>query len=192
MAKREIKKIEWVEEALESILRGYEFFLHAAEIIVKEFDEDPLNVEIFYRAAAEAGISTGFLRKLEAVGRKTMDRRLLSGKVCKHFAQVRKLRVDLQKRVLDGEKFDYLTADGTSLKICLRDCEKWQAKQMYANGQIRTLPEQKQWLEAKKSEQKTMNIKKTVPYVITKKTVRFDAGAELTHHQIRQLGLQLP
>lgn len=191
MAKREIKKIRWVEDVLEKIMNGFESLKAAAKIMVEKFNEDPLNAEIFYNAAAEAGISTGFLRRLEAVGRKTMDHRLLSGTVCSHITQIRKLRADLQKRVLDGEKFDYLSADGTPMKICLKDCEKWQADQMYASGRIRTLPEQKAWLEAKKSELKITSSEHKVPWVQKGKYIIFEAGAKLTYKEIRQLALSL-
>ncbi len=190
--KREIKKYEWVENALEHIKRDLEGLGTTAKMIVKKFDEDPVNAEIFYKAAAEAGISAGFIRRIEAVGRKTMDPRLLGGTVCRHVAKLRRLRADLQKRVLDGEKFKFLTADGTILMICLRDCEKVQAEQMYANGRIRTLPEQKQWLEAKKSEKNIRDFKSDVPYEITKKTVKFLQNLEMTHKQVKQLALQLP
>lgn len=188
---KEIKKSDWIVGVFEKIRRGYEGFLAAARIIVKKIDEDSANAEILYKAAAEVGVSTSFLRKLEAIGRNTMDHRLLAGTVCKHTTQIRRLRFDLQKRVLDGEKFPFLTADDSPLLIDIRDCEKWQAKQMFAGDHIRTIAEQKSWIENVKAEQKATNIKRAVPWVVTKKTVRFEAGAELTHQQIIQLALQL-
>lgn len=185
------KNRDWVEEIFKNIRRGLEGFTKAADLIVEAIDKNPANAEMLYQAAAEVGVPTGFLRNLEAVGRKILEPRFITGRVYRHTAQIRRLRFDLQTQVLDGKKFPFLTADGTPLMIDLRDCEKWQTKQMFAVDHIRTMAEQKSWIEDAKAELKATNTKRAVPWVVTKKTVRFEAGAELTHQQIIQLALQL-
>jgi len=164
--------------------------LTVSKIIVDAIDEDPANREILYEALKSVMTPTMF-RQLESVGRKVLDPRLLIGSGGQHTTKIKRLPFDLQKKVIDGCMFEFLTADGSNMMVCLRDSEDWQAKQMFADDHIRTLPEQKSWAEAEKSRRKSSDIEHVVPYEIRSKDVLFKEMTSLTYEEIRQLALQL-
>jgi len=163
--------------------------LTVSKIIVDAIDEDPANREILYEALKSVMTPTMF-RQLESVGRKVLDPRLLIGSGGQHTTKIKRLPFDLQKKVIDGCMFEFLTADGSNMMVCLRDSEDWQAKQMFADDHIRTLPEQKSWAEAEKSRRKSSDIEHVVPYEIRSKDVLFKEMTSLTFEEIRQLALQ--
>ena len=120
-----------------------------------------------------------------------MDPRLLIGSGGQHTARIKKLPFDLQKKVIDGCMFEFLTADGSNMMVCLRDSEDWQSKQILADDHVRNLPEQKAWLEAEKAKRKSAEFEHVVPYEIRSKDVLFKEMTSLTFEEIRQLALQL-
>jgi len=189
-----IKKRDWHKELIEA----YEHWskdvhkgaLTVSKIIVDAIDEDSANREVLYDALKNV-MSPTMYRQLESVGRKILDPRLLIGSGGQHTTRIKKLPFDLQKKVIDGCMFEFLTADGSHMMVCLRDSEVWQAKQMFTDDHIRTLPEQKAWAEAEKSRRKSSDIEHIVPYEIRSKDVLFKEMTSLTFEEIRQLALQL-
>lgn len=167
----------------------HEGALTVSKIIVDAIDEDPANREILYEALKSV-MTPMMFRQLESVGRKGLDPRLLIGSGGQHTTKIKKLPFDLQKKVIDGCMFEFLTADGSHMMVCLRDSEDWQAKQMFADDHIRTLPEQKSWAEAEKAKRKSSEIEHVVPYEIRSKDVLFKEMTSLTFEEIRQLALQ--
>ena len=163
--------------------------MKVAEIIVAAIEEDPANRETLYETLKNV-MSATMYRQLEYVGRKILDPRLLIGAGRQHTTKIKKLPYDLQQKILDGCMFEFLTSDGSHLMVCLRDCEDWQAKQMFADDHIRTLPEQKSWVEAEKSRRKSSEVEHVVPYEIRSKDVLFKEMTSLTFEEIRQLALQ--
>lgn len=194
MKKALSKKRDWCKELIEAYNNWskdvYEGALTVSKIIVDAIDEDPANREVLYDALKNIMTPTMF-RQLESVGRKILDPRLLVGSGGQYTVKIKKLPSDLQKKILDGCMFEFLTADGSHMMICLRDSEDWQAKQMFADDHVRTLPEQKAWIEAEKAKLKLNEVEHTMPFEIKKGGVLFKLGAFLTNEQIRQLALQL-
>lgn len=184
------KKRDYVKEFIEAWSNGHKEMLKAAKIFVAAIDKDPANRGKIYEGTKGLVTPRAF-QLLEAVGRKTLDERLLMGTGGQHTVRIKRLPFDLQKRVIDGDMFEFLTADGSKMKICLRDCEDWQAKQMFADDHIRTLPQQKAWAEAEKAKLKSTEIEHTVPFEIRKKDVLFKENTSLTFEEVRQLALQL-
>jgi len=183
-------KRDWGKEFIEAWKKGHEQMLDAAKIYVEAIEDDPANREIIYEAAKGLVTPRAF-RLLEAIGKKTMDPRLLTGSGGSHTAKIKKLPFDLQQKVIDGCMFEFLTADGSKMMICARDCEDWQAKQMFADDHIRNLPQQKAWIEAEKAKLQSSKVEHVVPYEIRKKDVLFKERTSLTFEEIRQLTLQL-
>lgn len=188
------KKRDWRKELIKAYNNWsknvYEGALTVSKIIVDAIDEDPANREILYDALKSV-MTPAMFRQLESVGRKILDSRLLIGSGGQHTAKIKKLPFDLQKKVIDGGMFEFLTADGSHMMVCLRDGEDWQAKQMFADDHIRTLPEQKTWIEAEKAKRKSSEVEHFVPYEIRSKDVLFKEMTSLTFEQVRHLALQL-
>lgn len=193
MTKELSKKRDWSKELIEAYANWsknvHEGALIVSKIIVDAIDEDPANREILFDALKKV-MTPSMFRQLEAVGRRTMDPRLLIGSGGPHTARMKKLPRDLQEKVIDGCMFEFLTADGSNMMVCLRDSEDWQAKQMFADDDIRNLPEQKAWVEAEKAKRKSTEVEHVVPYEIRTKDVLFKEMTSLTFDEIRQLALQ--
>ena len=87
--------------------------------------------------------------KFEAVGRGYMHPQLISNP---HFAIPRLERMSYsdQTKAVEG-KMDVLTAQGDTLKVALSELTPEMAKQLFAHDHIRTLSEQKVYIESKRS-----------------------------------------
>lgn len=186
------KKENLFEKIMDEWSKGCKHILAAAKLYVKALNENPANREVFYKKA-KGKVQRSTFRALEAVGRDLRDYRLLSGFDCgPHAAKIKKLPRDLQEKVLDGCMFEFLTVDGSPQMVLLRDTEDWIAKQMFANGGIRNLPEQKAWLEAEKVRLKLAEVEHTVPYEIKKKGVLIPkANTFIKNEEWKQVALQL-
>lgn len=188
------KKRNWRKEVIDAYENWskdvHEGALIVSKIIVDAIDEDPANREVLYDALKKV-ITPMMFRQLESVGRKIMDPRLLIGSGGQHTSKIKKLPRDVQKKVLDGCLFEFLTADGSHLMICLMDCEDSQAKQMFGDNNIRNLAQQKAWIEAEKIKRKSAEVEHVVPYEIRTKDVLFKEMTSLTFDEVRQLALQL-
>jgi len=195
MTKELSKKRDWRKEVIEAYENWskdvHKGALIVSKIIVDAIDEDPANREVLYDALKNV-MTPPMFRALESVGRKILDPRLLIGSGGQHTGRIKKLPRDLQKKVIDGSMYEFLTADGSHMMVCLRDSEDWQAKQMFADDHIRTLPEQKAWVEAEKAKRKSTEFEHVVPYEIRTKDVLFKEMTKLTFDELRQLALQLP
>jgi hypothetical protein len=192
-AEKFVKKRNWRKELIEAYANWskdvHEGALTVSRIIVGAIDEDPANRDVLYKALKNVMTRTMF-HQLESVGRKVLDPRLLIGSGGQHTSRIKRLPFDLQKKIIDGCMFEFLTTDGSHMMVCLRDCEDWQAKQMFADDHIRTLPEQKSWAESEKAKRKSSEIERVVPYEIRAKDVLFKEMTSLTFEEIRQLALQ--
>lgn len=194
MTKELSKKRDWRKELIEAYDNWnkdvHDGALVVSKIIVDAIDEDPANREVLYDVLKNRMTHMMF-RQLESVGRKILDPGLLIGSGGQHTAKIKKLPFDLQRKVIDGCMFEFLTADGSHMMVCLRDSEDWQAKQIFADDHIRTLPEQKAWIEAEKAKRKSSEVEHVVPYEIRTKDVLFKEMTSLTFEEVRHLALQL-
>lgn len=193
MTKELSKKRDWRKELIEAyenwrkdVRKGA---LIVSKIIVDAIDEDPANREVLCDALKNV-MSPVMFRQLESVGREILDPRLLDGSVTQHMTRIKRLPFDLQQKIIDGCMYEFLTADGSHMMVCLRDSEDLQAKQMFAESHIRNLPEQKAWIETEKTRIKLTEVVHVMPFEIKEKVVLFQS-CSLTHEQVRQLALQL-
>lgn len=88
-------------------------------------------------------------RSLEMVGRGQLDARIVAG--CPYGNKLRRLPMSEQQRAIDGT-LPLLTATGDTLQVRLDALLPSQADQIFAAGHVRSLAEQKAWMEAKASQ----------------------------------------
>ena len=91
-------------------------------------------------------VSGGIWRTLEMVGRGQLDARIAAGG-CPYGNKLRRLPVSEQRQALDGT-IPLLTSSGDTLQVRLDALMPKQADQVFAPGHIRSLAEQKSWLES--------------------------------------------
>jgi hypothetical protein len=130
-----------------------------ATIYVQAIDRDPAFRD--YIADEVVGVPANFWRSLEMVGRKQLDGRILTG--VPFGNKLRSLPMSEQRAVLDGS-LSLLVRDGDSLQVKLDAITMDQAEQLFARDHIRSLAEQRTWLESR-STIKRMQADHTAPVV---------------------------
>ena len=184
------KKRNYIKEFKEAYISAHNGLLEAAKIYVEAIDADWANRELFQKELNDF-ITPPTWQKLEAIGRKTVDPKLLLGMGGKHTGKIKKLPYSLQKAILSNQKFEYLTSSDSKLKIDLMNCTDEQAKQIFANDHIRSLPEQKAWIESEKTKVKENEVEHYLPFEFRKEGIYFKEGTLLTHDEAKRLLLQL-
>ena len=97
-------------------------------------------------------IPAGFWRSLERVGRKQLDGRILGGSV-PYGNKLRTLPLSEQQAAIDGS-IGMLVRDGETLQVKLDSITPDQAEQLFARDHIRSLPEQRAWMESRATMQR--------------------------------------
>lgn len=116
----------------------------AAEQYAQALDDhgDAIKNELLQIAPAVPAL---FWNRLEQIGRQQLDRRLLHGET-PAARKLRRLPYSEQRAALDTG-VELLTADGDTLLVQVDCMTPRQAKQVFAADHIRSLPEQRAWLE---------------------------------------------
>lgn len=171
-------------------MTGVEGIKKAAIIYVEAMKKDQSEAEKIQKAAKF--LPTSIFQKLEKVGKDVMDWRLLTD--VRHKARIKALSRDIQERILNGDKFHFLTSDGSHLMIPLVNCDISIARQMFNHDHIRSLAEQKVYLDQERKRIKDAESSNTLDYEVNekKKTITFNAARQFTFEQLRLLVLQLP
>lgn len=173
-----------VEEFKQAFARGMESIVSASEIYVQAIDENPNMKDVFIAECADfipASAWSGF----EAVGRKWLHPKLLMGGGGKYASKIKRLAYSDQEAVFSGKRFEMLTAEGQVLKVDIRQVEPDQADQLFDGTHIRTMAEQKAFIEARKS--KPAEEVDVMPYVITDGKVSFRRGVALNKTEMRRI-----
>jgi len=152
----------------------------AAVIYVKAIDKDHAMKAAFaknFNGIIPAGAWAG----LEAVGRKQMHPRIMLG-VGRNTGFIKRLPFSDQESIIEGEKVELLATDGTTLKVDAREVSATQSKQLFGGNHIRSLSEQKTFLEDSKRVEENNRVEeaKVVRYRIEKGTVHFSADTVFT------------
>jgi hypothetical protein len=138
----------WFADLLQRLIaffgRATASISEAAALYVEAVDRDPAFKD--WIADQLPQVSGGFWRQLEAVGRGHLDARIASGG-CAYGHKLRTLPLSEQRAVLDGT-VPLLTASGDTLRIRLDAMLPIQADQVFARDHVRSLSEQKAWMEA--------------------------------------------
>tara|TARA_B100001939_G_C16905217_1_gene601950 strand:+ start:440 stop:1021 length:582 start_codon:yes stop_codon:yes gene_type:complete len=177
-------------EFKDALLAGINGFIKAGEIYVKAIEQDRsygtrLKEEFADMVPAKAW------SQLEALGRKWIHPKLVLGGMSdpQKTTLVKRLPYSEQSKVFDGERYQLLVSGGDYIEVNLLDATTDQAKQIIGDGLIRSLSEQKSWLESKKV-QKELKVEE-LPYQIKGGKITFRKNVSLTRAEMKQLLSQL-
>ena len=175
------------KQALEDGING---FLRAGEVYVKAIDQDPeygekLQQEFQHMVPQKAW------NQLEALGRKWIHPKLLLGGMSdpKKTNLVKRLPYSTQTKVFNGGRFPLLVSNGDHIEVDLTDATYEQCKQICGDGTIRSLSQQKAYIEQNKLRQEIKP--EELPYHITGGKITFRKHVSLSRAELKQLLNQL-
>jgi hypothetical protein len=140
-----LAKKTYIQEFVEAITMGHNMIHKACVGMVEKIDENPECKQEYIDAMPNVPSRTW--ATFESIGRNTMDFRLALGGV-KNEPQIKRLPISDQNRIMDGEKLELLLSGGDTLMVDSTTCNKEQATQLFDKGAIRSLSEQRAFLEA--------------------------------------------
>lgn len=144
---------EWAKDRISAIRNGLAEIHRNAVAVAKAYTEARSKDPEFDDWLLEAVpmLTRRTLRWLEQIGNGTMDERFILGQVpADHVLRLEKLPIEDQRRALDG-KLPLLTADGSHLQMSLSAMTPDQVAQVIGRDRIRTLEEQRAWIEDRRS-----------------------------------------
>jgi hypothetical protein len=182
-------KNELIKSAIESFKECFENgisnIVKACNAYVNAIDSDPNASEEFKKAFPL--ISEGAWASFEAVGRKIIHHRLLFGDN-PAFNKLKKLPYSQQEKAIE-QGIEILVNGGDILKVKPENMTAFQRKQAFIDDRIRSIPEQKAYLESIKiMESKTVRVE--MPYEIKGQKVVFpahDRPVEFTRQELARI-----
>lgn len=176
----EIKKA--MMDALKDTANAYVKF---ATIYVEAIDEDAKNADKI-KQAFKTKIAPDKWAQIEAVGRKWMHPAIALGEAGVNAGAIRRLPYSLQERVMKGERFPMLTSGGElPLMVDIKEIEGKQAKQMLNREHIRSISEQRAYLDSLVKEK--LNPVEIMPYRIVGRCIEFNRGTKLTRAEMKRI-----
>lgn len=142
--------INKVDEFGDLLKKGMEYIKKACEVYVQAITEDPNLLEEFKTKYPEVSMSAW--ADIEAVGRGTLSQGLLF-KASSGYNRLKKLPLSLQQKYINGT-VELLIEGGESLKVKVEALTTDQARQVFSRTHVRTLGEQRAYLESKRSKNK--------------------------------------
>ena len=121
-----------------------------AKVYVDGIDRDPSFKE--YLVSELPSIQASFWRSLEKVGRNQLDGRILNGAV-PFGNKLRLLPISEQKSAIENH-IELLVGSGDKLLVKIDAITSDQAEQIFARDHIRSLEEQRAWVESKRAQVK--------------------------------------
>lgn len=156
---------DYVSEFGEALKATVLNWRRAGEVYVQAIDADPANKTIFFEKFPE--IPPGVWTRIESVGRGTVLPELITSAIgC--YKQVARLPISEQKMV-SCHPIELLLANGDILKVKINDLQKDQIKQVFAIDHVRSIQEQKAYLEQSKSKYSKVEKAVTKSYSIVGK-----------------------
>lgn len=179
-----------LNEFKDALLAGINGFIKAGEIYVKAIEQDRTYGQKLKEEFADM-VPAKAWSQLEALGRKWIHPKLVLGGMSdpQKTNLVKRLPYSEQSKVFDGERYQLLVSKGDYIEVNLLDATTDQAKQIIGDGLIRSLPEQKSWLESKKV-QKELKVEE-LPYQIKGGKITFRKNVSLSRAEMKQLISQL-
>ena len=159
ITKRQLKIEDVVNILIQWRDKMRELTKEAAKVCVDFIDQKAGNREHLYEKL-KGCIAKRTLSMLEGIGRNYNDPRLFMFDADRFRSMVARLPIDEQKMLCDGQSVEYLSEDGTSLKVKPVDLDYKQAKQLFASDHIRNLREQKLYLD-EEAKERQVKIKKS-------------------------------
>ena len=181
---------ELTSEFRNAITSGINGFVRAGEIYVKAIDQDPEYAEKMQLDFSDI-VPTKAWKQFEAIGRKWIHPKLILGGMsdAKKTNIVKRLPYSLQNRVFEGEKFPLLVTGGDVLDISILDASYDQTMQLCGDGNMRTLTEQKAFIEDSKLKDDLKP--QELPYYVQKGKIIFRKNTEITKAELKQLLTQV-
>ena len=181
---------EITNEFKDAITNGINGFVKAGEIYVKAIDQDPAYADKMQLEFSDI-VPAKAWKQFEAIGRKWIHPKLILGGMSdpKKTNIVKRLPYSLQNRVFEGEKFELLISGGDVLKVSALDASSEQTLLLFGDGDLRSLREQKAYIENSKLQEDLMP--QELPYYFQKGKIIFRKNTELTRAEMKQLLTQL-
>lgn len=153
--------LSWAEGVRVAIIRS-------SQILCEAIDEDPKWMDIIKEKCGKM-LPPSLFSDLEKIGRGMLHVDLYLGFNTPNYGKIKQLPPSLQERVIKGEKFEFLLSNGDKMLQSPLDLTSDQCQQLIGGKNIRTLAQQKSWMEEKKFEMsnRTENAVR-IPYVIIK------------------------
>jgi hypothetical protein len=176
-----------IRSALESGMAG---FVQAGDLYVKAIDQDPSYGERLKEEFKDVVPGRAW-SQLEALGRGLIHPKLILGGVADRQKNtlIKNLPMSLQNRVFNEEKFPLLISGGDVLDVSILSATPDQTRQLCGYGEIRTLVEQKAYVEGQKLEEELKP--QELPYYIKAGKIIFRKNTELSRSEIKLLLTQL-
>lgn len=175
---------DYIEEFKKVFSDGINSVVKASQIYVEAIDEDSSLKQKFI-SSCEDFIPSSAWSGFEAVGRKWLHPKLLMGGGGKYAGKIKKLAYSDQEAIFSGKRFDMFVANGSILKVDIRQIEPSQVDQLLDGGKIRSLQEQKAYIESRKQ---VLPIEPDLmPYVISGGMVIFKKDVKLNKQDIRRI-----
>ena len=171
----------WFPEAIDSLRsalgRFREAVTEAAQQYVAAIDRDPDFRG--YLIDEMPDVPASLWRALEQVGRGLLDGRIITGGIA-YGNRLRRLPIHEQRRAID-ESLPLLVGTGDQLPVKLSSLTPDQAEQLFAGDHIRTLEEQRAWLEDRRTKQRAAAVPMAPEVVVNRKLRCIEvAGVRLT------------
>lgn len=177
-----------IEQLQQAIFTGIESWRHAGELLVSILEEDGLSLAMI---SERSDLPLDVLSQLEKIGRKQLVPQLLLAEY-PAARRLERLPMSEQERLMHDSVEVLVLRDGKAdtLHVTVRDLTGSQVKQVFASNHIRTLAEQRQWLESQRQGHEPVKV--DLPYVITRKgSVIFHANCEITAKELLRIATQL-
>lgn len=177
-----------IEQLQHAIFTGIESWRHAGALLVSILEEDGLSLAMI---SERSDLPLDVLAQLEKIGRNQLVPQLLLAE----YPAARKLErlpMSEQERLMIEPVEVMIMKDGKpdTLHVAVRHLTGSQVRQVFAANHVRTLAEQRQWIESQKPEQQTVKVES--PYIITRKgSVIFSQGCEMTAKELLRIAAQL-
>jgi hypothetical protein len=176
-----------INEFKDALQCGIDGIIRASEIYVKAIDEDPSVQSQFWLDLGDV-VPISAWKQFEAIGRKWVHPRLLFGGVSSKvlMAEMRRAPYSVQARVFNGDRFDLLLDNGRTLRVSPLEATYSQVQQLFHGGAIRSISEQKAFLEERRAKavSRLAFDPEPMPYTITKGKVLFRRDTEMTKREL--------
>ena len=176
-----------IEEIISLINKGVECWFKAGQLIAKNMDENPDFVDQICDQCKD--ISPETIYRFEQIGRQQLYPNLLLND-SPGVRRLRRLPYELQKKHATAP-VTLLLSGGETLEMDVRNLTPGQAAQVFAGDRLRTIAEQRAWVEDKKSSEDAVPASGNLPYRIVGKTVVVMQSCKFTTGDLARLLAQI-
>jgi len=156
---------EKVKEFGRKLQEGIGKMYEACRLYVEVLDVDPGLQSSFEEAYP--GIPAAAWRRFEAVGRRRLHIKLLTAVTCR---QLERCAYEEQEKYVEGP-VDVMLFGGDVLKVEVKNLTAEQARQVFAKDHVRTMPEQRAYIESLKTMDSIKRLRKeptVLPYRVSR------------------------